>query len=133
GPLPSALPPPCAGPKSDVVSDVMTTTARAPFHQLIGGSWTEGGNGSYAVVNPATEEVVADAPESSDDDVRAAIDAAAGAFPAWSRTDPAERARLLRAAGARLAERTPELLPLVIAETGATSRVGSLMQIPVAI
>jgi acyl-CoA reductase-like NAD-dependent aldehyde dehydrogenase len=111
----------------------MTTAARAPFQQLIGGSWTAGGNGSYGVVNPATEEVVAEAPEASDGDVRAAIDAAAGAFPAWSRTDPAERARLLRAAGARLTERTPELLPLVIAETGATARVGSLMQIPVAI
>jgi acyl-CoA reductase-like NAD-dependent aldehyde dehydrogenase len=111
----------------------MSTTDRAPFHQLVGGSWVEGGAGSYPVVNPATEEVVAEAPESSGDDVRAAVGAAAAAFPAWSRTDPAERARLLRAAGALLTERTPQLLPLVIAETGATSRVGSLMQIPVAI
>jgi phenylacetaldehyde dehydrogenase len=111
----------------------MTLTSRAPFRQLIGGTWTEGGAGSYPVVNPATEEVVAEAPESSADDVAGAVEAAASAFPAWSRTDPAERARLLRAAGARLAERTPELLPLVIAETGATARVGSLMQIPVAI
>ena len=111
----------------------MTVTTREPFRQLIGGSWTEGGAGAYPVVNPATEEVVAEAPESSPEDVRAAVEAAAAAFPAWSRTAPEERARLLRAAGARLRERTPELLPLVIAETGATSRVGSLMQIPVAI
>src|SRR4051812_27055595 len=112
---------------------LMTTTAPAPFQQLIGGSWTDGGAGSYPVVNPATEGVVGEAPESSDADVDAAVEAAAAAFPAGSRTDPAERARLLRAAGARLAERVPELLPLVIAETGATARVGSLMQIPVAI
>jgi phenylacetaldehyde dehydrogenase len=111
----------------------MTMTDRAPFRQLIGGTWTGGSAGTYPVVNPATEEVVAEAPESSVADVHRAVEAAAAAFPAWSRTDPAERARLLRAAGARLAERTPELLPLVIAETGATTRVGSLMQIPVAI
>jgi acyl-CoA reductase-like NAD-dependent aldehyde dehydrogenase len=74
-----------------------------------------------------------EAPEASADDVRAAAQAAADAFPAWSRTDPRERAALLEAAGKRLAERTPELIPLVIAEAGATSSVGSLMQIPVAI
>jgi acyl-CoA reductase-like NAD-dependent aldehyde dehydrogenase len=107
--------------------------SREPYRQLIGGAWVDGGAGSYPVVNPASEKVVAEAPEASGDDVDAAVAAARAAFPAWSRTDPAERARLLRAAGARLTERTPELLPLVIAETGATARVGSLMQIPVAI
>lgn len=103
------------------------------FRQLIGGEWVPGGDGEYDVINPATEQVVARAPEASVADVAAAAAAAAKAFPAWSRTPPAERARLLEAAGRRLAERTPELLPLVIAETGATSSVGSLMQIPVAI
>jgi acyl-CoA reductase-like NAD-dependent aldehyde dehydrogenase len=111
----------------------MGTTTIAPFRQLIGGEWSEGSDGSYPIINPATEEVVAEAPESSVDDVRRAAEAAAKAFPAWSRTPAVERARLLEAAGKLLAERTPELLPLVIAETGATSTVGSLMQIPVAI
>ncbi len=108
-------------------------TTTTDFRQLIGGEWLPGGNGTYEIINPATEEVVAEAPESSADDVQAAAAAAAAAFPAWSRTDPRERAALLEAAGKRLAERTPELLPLVISETGATSSVGSLMQIPVAI
>ncbi len=108
----------------------MTTSS---YRQLIGGEWLPGGEGSYEIINPATEEVVAEAPESSTDDVRAAAAAASAAFPAWSRTDPKERAALLQAAGQRLAERTPELIPLVIAEAGATSSVGSLMQIPVAI
>jgi acyl-CoA reductase-like NAD-dependent aldehyde dehydrogenase len=103
------------------------------FRQLIGGEWVAGSAGSYAVINPATEEIVAYAPESSVADVRAATAAAAAAFPAWSRTPASERARLIEAAGKRLAERTAELLPLVIAETGATASVGSLMQIPVAI
>jgi len=111
----------------------MATTTTDSYRQLIGGEWLEGGNGTYEIINPATEGVVGEAPEASTDDVRSAAAAAAEAFPAWSRTSPEERAALLRAAGARLAERTPELIPLVIAEAGATSSVGSLMQIPVAI
>ena len=108
----------------------MTTTT---YQQLIGGEWVDGGEGTYDIVNPATEQVVGGAPEASADDVHRAAQAAADAFPAWSRTDPRERAALLQAAGKLLAERTPELIPLVIAEAGATSSVGSLMQIPVAI
>ena len=111
----------------------MATTTTDAYRQLIGGEWRDGSAGSYEIINPATEGVVAEAPEASADDVRAAAAAAAEAFPAWSRTAPEERAALLRAAGARLTERTPELIPLVIAEAGATSSVGSLMQIPVAI
>ena len=110
-----------------------TTTTTSGYRQLIGGEWRDGSDGVYEIINPATEEVVAEAPEASADDVRAATQAAADAFPAWSRTTPRERAALLEAAGKRLAERTPELIPLVIAEAGATSSVGSLMQIPVAI
>jgi len=103
------------------------------YRQLIGGEWVPGGEGTYDIVNPATEQVVAAAPEASSDDVARAAAAAAEAFPAWSRTAPEERAALLAAAGAELAKRTPDLIPLVIAEAGATSSVGSLMQIPVAI
>src|SRR5688500_15639517 len=109
-----------------------TTTTSTEHRQLIRGGWGAGGDGTYELLNPATEEVVAEAPEASADDVHRAAAAAADAFPAWSRTDPRERAALLEAAGKRLAERTPELIPLVIAEAGATSSVGSLMQIPVA-
>jgi acyl-CoA reductase-like NAD-dependent aldehyde dehydrogenase len=103
------------------------------YRQLIGGEWVAGGNGTYDIINPATEQVVAAAPEASSDDVARAAAAAAEAFPAWSRTTPEERAALLKAAGEELARRTPDLIPLVIAEAGATSSVGSLMQIPVAI
>ena len=110
-----------------------TTTTTTGYRQLIGGEWRDGSDGTYEIINPATEQVVAEAPEASAADVRAAAQAAADAFPAWSRTTPRERSALLEAAGKRLAERTPELIPLVIAEAGATSSVGSLMQIPVAI
>src|SRR3954463_1302061 len=51
------------------------TLTNEPYRLLIGGSWVEGSNGSYGIVNPATEEVVAEAPEAS----TAAAEAAAAA------------------------------------------------------
>ena len=44
----------------------MTTTQfNDDFRVLIGGSWADGANGSYPIINPATEEVVGEAPEAS--------------------------------------------------------------------
>jgi acyl-CoA reductase-like NAD-dependent aldehyde dehydrogenase len=99
---------------------------------LIGGEWVDGADGGYEIVNPATEEVVGDAPEASVDQARAAAAAAQAAFPAWSATEPAERAALLAKAAAAIKERYEELLPLVIAETGCTATVGKQMQVPTA-
>jgi len=98
---------------------------------LIGGSWVEPG-GTYPVVNPATEEVVGHAPDASVADAQAAAEAAAEAFPAWSRTSPEERAELLARAADLLDARYGELVPLVQAETGATLRVTKQMQVPMA-
>ncbi len=99
---------------------------------LIGGDWVDGADGGYEVVNPATEQVVGEAPEASADQARAAARAAKEAFASWSRTTPGERADLLRAAGDRVRDRIEDLVPLVIAETGCTATVGRQMQVPVA-
>ena len=101
---------------------------------LIGGELVDGANGTSPIVNPATEEVVGHAPEASVDQ---ALDAAAAArkrFPAWSAT-PGGRARRAARAGRRPAHASTQadLVPLIIAETGATLTVGSRMQVPVAI
>ena len=100
------------------------------YRLLIGGDWVEGGSGAYDVVNPATEDVVDEAPEASASDAREAAAAARAALPAWSRTSPQERAALLQAVADRVRERADELLPLIIAETGATLSVGSALQVP---
>ncbi|HEX4775990.1 MAG TPA: aldehyde dehydrogenase family protein [Acidimicrobiia bacterium] len=107
-----------------------STLTDKQYRLLIGGEWVDGSGGSYDVVNPATEEVVAPAPEATAADVEAAAAAAKEAFPAWSHTAPEERARLLQALADKLRERTADLLPLVIAETGATLSVGSQLQVP---
>ena len=85
---------------------------------------------TYEIVNPATEQIVGAAPESTVADVEAATAAAAAAFPAWSRTSPEERAALLDAAADRIRDHVDELIPLVQAETGATLRVTKTMQVP---
>jgi acyl-CoA reductase-like NAD-dependent aldehyde dehydrogenase len=103
------------------------------YRLLIGGSREEGASGSYEIVNPATEQVIAEAPEASVAQVESAAEAAAAAFPAWSRTKPEERAALLNKAADLLRDRLDELVPLVQAETGATLRTAQTMQVPTCI
>jgi acyl-CoA reductase-like NAD-dependent aldehyde dehydrogenase len=98
---------------------------------LIGGRWVEAGDGTYDIINPATEQVVGQAPNASLDDANAAAAAAKEAFPAWAATPVEERLALLKKAAAAIRAKNDELVPLVIAETGATASVGSRMQVPV--
>jgi len=100
------------------------------YRLLIGGEWVDGSAGTYRVINPATEDIVGDAPEATAADAVAAASAARAAQPKWEATAPEERARLLQAVADRLRERQTELLPLIIAETGATLSVGSSLQVP---
>jgi acyl-CoA reductase-like NAD-dependent aldehyde dehydrogenase len=107
--------------------------AAEDFHLLIGGERAAGGRGTYDIVNPATEQIVGQAPEATVEQADAAAEAAAAAFPAWSRTKPEHRAELLNRAADLLREHMEELIPLVQAETGATMRVAKTMQVPTCI
>jgi phenylacetaldehyde dehydrogenase len=98
---------------------------------LIGGKWVEAGNGTYSITNPATETLVGEAPDASVGDAADAAAAARQAFPAWAATPVEERLALLKAAAAAIRAKNEDLVPLVIAETGATASVGSRMQVPI--
>ena len=53
------------------------------------GEWTASKSADHReVVNPATGETLARAPIASQEDVNAAVAAAAAAYPAWRRTPP---------------------------------------------
>ena len=99
------------------------------FRLFIGGDWVEPAGGGYAVVNPATEQVVAEAPEAAPDQVTDAVAAARAAFPSWSRRPAAERAELLTKLADAFERRIPDIAPLVQAETGATMRVAKTLQV----
>ncbi|MGP3922594.1 aldehyde dehydrogenase family protein [Streptomyces sp. 8N616] len=106
----------------------MTTT----YQHWIGGSWRTPATGHYPVVNPATEEVVGEAPEASDGEVGEAVAAARAAYEEWSRAEPRERAAVLDRIADLLTERAKDLVPLLQAETGSTMRIASTMQVPTA-
>jgi len=84
-------------------------------------------------VNPATEEVIARIPDSDARDVDAAVEAARGAFPAWSRTPAAERSRLLLALADLIEKNLDELARLESIDNGKTVSLARRHDIPRAV
>jgi acyl-CoA reductase-like NAD-dependent aldehyde dehydrogenase len=70
--------------------------------------------------SPFDERVIAEVAAEGAAEARAAIDAAAAAFPAWAASTPETRQRLFLATAARLEERHEEIVELLALETGAT-------------
>src|SRR5436305_653125 len=64
------------------------------------------------VLNPATGEVIANAPLSSAEDVNRAVKAARGAFDGWSKTTPGERAAAMLKLADVIEEHADELAEL---------------------
>jgi acyl-CoA reductase-like NAD-dependent aldehyde dehydrogenase len=64
---------------------------------------------SFTVLNPATEETIAELDEAGVAETDAAVDRARRAFPGWRAVAPAERARLLRRLATLVEERAEEL------------------------
>ena len=100
------------------------------YRLTIGGESVEGAAGTYDIINPATEELVGRAPEASVEQANAAVEAAAEAFDAWSRTSPEERSALMERAADLIDAHADEIVPVLQAETGATMRVAKTMQFP---
>jgi acyl-CoA reductase-like NAD-dependent aldehyde dehydrogenase len=89
------------------------------FKQLINGEWVAAANsGSWPLVNPATEEIIMEVPFGDANDAQAAIDAAAAAFPAWSRKSPYQRAEVLMKAAEWVLARADELAVITTEECG---------------
>ncbi len=79
------------------------------------------GAATFDRIDPIAGGVATRAAAATPGDARAACDAAAAAFPAWSQTPPAERRALLNRAADLLVERTPEFVKAMAAECGATA------------
>jgi acyl-CoA reductase-like NAD-dependent aldehyde dehydrogenase len=73
---------------------------------------------TVSVIEPATEEVIAELPEAGVEEADAAIARAKEAFPAWRRVTPGERAALLRAVAAAVRDHGQELARLEARNVG---------------
>ncbi|MFF2008708.1 aldehyde dehydrogenase family protein [Streptomyces sp. NPDC058195] len=84
------------------------------------GAWRPAaGTDRIAVVNPVDEQVIAEVPAGTAEDVDAAVRAARAALPGWAATSPARRAARLAALRDALAARKDEIARTVTAELGA--------------
>jgi acyl-CoA reductase-like NAD-dependent aldehyde dehydrogenase len=77
-----------------------------------------GGEMHTSVINPATEETIADIEQAGPEDVDAAVDAAAAALPSWRAISPSDRARLLRRMAGLVEDHAEELALLETRNVG---------------
>ncbi|HVV59425.1 MAG TPA: aldehyde dehydrogenase family protein [Gaiellaceae bacterium] len=90
------------------------------LQQFLDGRWVGAADGaSFDDLDPFTGDIVARVPAGKRADARAAVEAAAAAFPAWSKTPPAERQRVFLKAADILESRADEVADWLIRETGA--------------
>ncbi|MFW2851806.1 aldehyde dehydrogenase family protein [Sphingomonas sp. TX0543] len=87
------------------------------YRMLIDGK-LERGSATFEVVNPATEEVLATAPDATREDLDRAIDAARRAFSGWAATPIAERRAKLTALGQAVLAQVDPLMRLLTKEQG---------------
>ncbi|MCL2569458.1 MAG: CoA-acylating methylmalonate-semialdehyde dehydrogenase [Oscillospiraceae bacterium] len=84
-----------------------------------GGKWLNSKTEKYMdVYNPSTGEVIAKAPCCTKDEVEAAIEAAAAAFPAWSATPVMKRVQVLYKVRELLEKHMDELVDILCRENG---------------
>ncbi|RLY91673.1 NAD-dependent succinate-semialdehyde dehydrogenase [Kocuria tytonicola] len=100
----------------DKVSAVLEAT---PKGLLINGEWRDASDGgTFDVENPATGDVLATLASATEEDSRAAMDAAANAQESWARTSARERSEILRRAFDLVQEHAEDLALLMTLEMG---------------
>src|ERR1700761_7739156 len=92
-----------------------------PTGLFIGGEWTKGG-ASFPVLDPATEEPLAEVADGTVGDALDAVSAAQAALPGWAATPPRQRAEVLRKAFELMTARSEQFARLMSAENGKSLR-----------
>jgi 1-pyrroline dehydrogenase len=91
----------------------MTLTATPRRRMFINGDWANASSSeTMPVINPATEETIAEVPKGGEADVDKAVAAARKAFESWSQSTPQDRSKALYAF-ADAVERDAETLSLL--------------------
>ena len=95
----------------------MDQTLKRPLY--IDGAWlASASTESIAVINPATEAVIADAAAGHGEDIEKAVAAARLAFNSWSHAPLSERLELLQRISAGISARAGELAETITSEMG---------------
>jgi malonate-semialdehyde dehydrogenase (acetylating)/methylmalonate-semialdehyde dehydrogenase len=93
--------------------------AHAFLKNYVNGQWIEAeNNGLLPVENPSTGEIIAQVPLSTTRETNRAIEAAAAAYPEWSRTPGSRRVQYLFALLERLRAKEEELARSITEENG---------------
>ncbi len=102
-----------------MTSDVATVAGiDAPTGLLIGGQWTTGRAGTLPVIDPATEDPIAEIAIGTVEDAMEAVGAASAALPGWAATPPRKRGEILRRAYELMIARAEPLARLMVLENG---------------
>ena len=106
-----------------MASDLAAVTGlEVPTGLLLGGEWSAGSGGVLPVIDPATEEPIAEVGDASTEDALAAVAAASDALPGWAATPPRQRGECLRRAFELMTERAEPLARLMVLENGKALR-----------
>jgi succinate-semialdehyde dehydrogenase/glutarate-semialdehyde dehydrogenase len=94
-----------------------------PTSLLIGGEWTGGrGGGTLPVIDPSTEDAVAEVVDGTVEDALDAVTAAQDALAGWAATPPRERAECLRRTFELMTKNSDALARLMVTENGKALR-----------
>jgi aldehyde dehydrogenase (NAD+) len=106
------------------------------YHQYIDGQWTDSdAGGTFDVINPSTEEVVATAPAGGRADAQRAIAAARRSFDdgEWRNQTQLQRSQTMFAIARHLQDRGDDWAMLEARTAGATIRKASVVDVPLAV
>ena len=89
--------------------------------QLINGQFVDSNTSEWIdITDPATQEVIAKVPQTTDDEINQAVAAAKAAFQTWRKTPITTRARIFLKYQALIREHMDELAEILTAEQGKT-------------
>src|SRR6201987_4218026 len=106
-----------------------TQTEVKEYSYFAGNQWRKSAdNQVFEVHEPYSGKLFARVAAGTRADGRAAVDAAAKAFPGWSETTPAEKARLFLKASDIVKRRRSEIAEVLARETGSTISFATFQQ-----
>lgn len=121
-----------AVPKKNA-DDVLAGLQKTHQKMLIGGQWSDAASGkTFATLNPATGEVLAQIAEGDREDIDRAVRAARSAFESgpWHRMTPSERGRAMWKLGDLIEQHSEELALLETLDNGKPLTVSRAGDVP---